>query len=87
MSPEQVRGEPLDARSDIFSVGVVLYEMVTGQRPFEGTSAAAIASAILTHEPPPLARFAPDTPAELERIVAKMLRKKPDSVTRRRRIC
>jgi len=75
MSPEQVRGEPLDARSDIFSVGVLLYQMVAGRRPFDDSSSAAVASAILTREPSPLARFAPDTPQELERIVTKTLRK------------
>ena len=79
MSPEQARGEPLDPRSDLFSVGVLLYEMVSGQRPFQGTSSAAIAAAMLTHEPSPLARFAPNTPAELERIVTKLLKKRPDS--------
>ena len=78
MSPEQVRGEPLDPRSDLFSFGVLLYEMIGGQRPFQGQSTAAIAAAILTHEPFPLARFAPDTPSELERIVAKLLKKQPD---------
>ena len=79
MSPEQARGEPLDPRSDLFSVGVLLYEMVTGQRPFQATSSAALAAAILTHEPPPLARFAPHTPAELDRIVTKLLKKDPAS--------
>jgi serine/threonine protein kinase/formylglycine-generating enzyme required for sulfatase activity len=78
MSPEQVRGEALDGRSDIFSFGVVLYEMLSGQQPFACQSSAATASAILTREPLPLARFAPDAPAELERIVHKALRKEAD---------
>jgi serine/threonine protein kinase/sugar lactone lactonase YvrE len=75
MSPEQVRGEELDARSDIFSFGVVLYEMVTGRRPFSADSAAATFSAILTHIALPLARYSPEAPAELERIVSKALAK------------
>jgi formylglycine-generating enzyme required for sulfatase activity/predicted Ser/Thr protein kinase/predicted esterase len=75
MSPEQVRGEAVDGRSDIFSLGVMLYEMLSGQRPFADKSSAAIASAILTREPAPIARFLPDAPAELERILTKMLRK------------
>jgi serine/threonine protein kinase/formylglycine-generating enzyme required for sulfatase activity len=79
MSPEQARGEPLDARSDIFSTGVLLYEMVAGQRPFQGGSSAAVAAAILTHDPPPLARFTTNTPPELERIVSKALKKDPDN--------
>jgi TolB-like protein/tRNA A-37 threonylcarbamoyl transferase component Bud32 len=75
MSPEQVRGEVLDGRSDIFSFGVVLYEMLTGRQPFASGSAAATASAILTKEPLPLARFAPDAPEELQRITRKCLEK------------
>lgn len=75
MSPEQVRGETLDARSDMFSFGVVLYELVSGQQIFSRGNAAATASAILTHHPPPLARYSPDAPAELERIVRKCLEK------------
>ena len=71
MSPEQVRGEVLDARSDLFSLGVVLYEILSGRQPFASESVAASASAILTREPPPLARFVPDTPDELQRIVRK----------------
>ncbi|MBA2732732.1 MAG: serine/threonine protein kinase, partial [Acidobacteria bacterium] len=75
MSPEQVRGEQLDARTDIFSFGVVLYEMITGRQPFVAESSAGTISAIMTHEPPPLARYSREAPAELERIVSKALRK------------
>lgn len=75
MSPEQVRGEGLDARSDIFSFGAVLYELVTGTLPFAAASAAATISTILTNEPPPLARFSRNVPPELERIASKALRK------------
>ncbi len=78
MSPEQVRCETLDGRSDIFSFGVVLYEMISGHQPFASKSSAATASAILTHEPAPLARFAKEVPTELERIVGKALHKNPD---------
>jgi eukaryotic-like serine/threonine-protein kinase len=75
MSPEQVRGEEVDLRSDLFSFGTMVYEMVSGRQPFTGASAAATASAILTHEPLPLIRFAPDVPDELQRIVRKCLEK------------
>lgn len=75
MSPEQVRGEALDARSDIFSFGAVLYETVSRIQPFAAESAANTISAILTHEPAPLARYSREVPAELERIVSKALRK------------
>ncbi|HYE66404.1 MAG TPA: protein kinase [Pyrinomonadaceae bacterium] len=75
MSPEQVKGERVDARTDIFSFGVVLYEMLTGRHPFMAESAAATISAILTREPPPLARYSKEMSAELERIVSKALRK------------
>jgi len=75
MSPEQVRGETLDDRSDIFSFGAVIYEMVSGRQPFAAESAAATTSTILTKEPPPLARYSREVPGELERIVSKALRK------------
>jgi formylglycine-generating enzyme required for sulfatase activity len=78
MSPEQVRGEALDLRSDLFSAGVMLYEMVSGRRPFDDSSSIATAAAILTREPVSPVTFAPDTPAELERIILKLLRKDPN---------
>jgi len=78
MSPEQISGETIDARSDIFSFGVVLYEMVTGRQPFASESAAATFSAILTREPEPLARFSVGATTELQRIVSKALRKKTE---------
>src|SRR6266404_2844306 len=75
MSPEQARGLGVDARTDIFSLGVVLYEMVAGRAPFEGATQSDVLVSILDREPPPLARFAPEAPAELERIVTKALAK------------
>ena len=75
MSPEQVRGEVLDGRSDIFSFGVVLYEMLSGRQPFKSESAAATISAILNEEPPTLLRYAPHLPEELQRIARKCLEK------------
>jgi eukaryotic-like serine/threonine-protein kinase len=75
MSPEQVRGEQLDARSDIFSLGIVLYEAISARRPFAGESVGETLSTILTREPSPLARYSGDVPPELERIVSKTLRK------------
>jgi eukaryotic-like serine/threonine-protein kinase len=75
MSPEQVRGEALDGRSDIFSFGAVLYEMLSGRQPFEADSMGATMSSILTKEPSPLARYASEVPDELQRIVRKALSK------------
>ena len=78
MSPEQVRGEGVDARSDIFSFGTLLYEMLTGCRPFAAENPASTISAVLTREPPPLARYRTGVPTELERIVRKCLEKNRD---------
>jgi eukaryotic-like serine/threonine-protein kinase len=75
MSPEQARGQKVDARSDIFSLGVVLYEMITGRAPFEGDSQSDVIAAILKTEPSPLGKYLPEAPRELERIVTKALRK------------
>jgi TolB-like protein len=78
MSPEQARGEQVDARSDLFSLGVVVHEMVAGRRPFDGPSVADTVTAILTSEPLPLAGLRPGVPEELQRIVSKLLRKRRD---------
>jgi len=75
MSPEQAQGDAIDARSDIFSLGVVLYEMVAGRPPFKGRTDSHTRVSILDHQPPPLLDHAPETPRELERIINKTLAK------------
>jgi Tol biopolymer transport system component/serine/threonine protein kinase len=75
MSPEQARGLEIDARTDIWSLGVVLYEMVTNKVPFAGATSSDLIVSILDREPLPLSRHLPDLPAELQRIVSKALRK------------
>jgi eukaryotic-like serine/threonine-protein kinase len=77
MSPEQVRGEKLDGRSDLFSLGLVLYEMATGRQAFSGNTSGVIFAAILERQPAPASQVNPDLPAAFDQIVAKALEKNP----------
>ena len=77
MSPEQAQGKNVDARSDIFSFGAVLYEMLTGARAFSGDSEIATLAAILEREPVPIGKIAPEVAPPLQRIISKCLAKKP----------
>ena len=75
MSPEQARGLSVDARSDIFSFGAMLYEMLTGHAPFDGPTTANVIAAILERQPQQLKSYRPDIPSELERVVTKCTEK------------
>ena len=77
MAPEQLEGAEADARSDLFALGVIIHEMVTGKKVFEGKSRVLLMSAIATQTPPPLAAVDPSTPPELEHVVANCLEKDP----------
>jgi len=77
MAPEQLRGEPVDARSDLFALGVVLYELAAGQRPFVGATMGLVSAAILRDAPEPLSRLRADLPAALAQIILRCLEKSP----------
>jgi serine/threonine protein kinase len=77
LSPEQIKGDPQDHRSDIFSVGIVLYQLTTGVRPFEGSSVAAVCAQIVARQPAPPSHHNPALPAEFDRIVMRCLAKDP----------
>jgi serine/threonine protein kinase len=77
MSPEQARAQSVDFRSDLFSFGIVLYEMATGRSPFRGPSVTDTLSSIVRDQPPPMAQITPGVPNELARIVSKCLEKEP----------
>ncbi len=78
MSPEQARGLKVDARTDMFSLGVVFYEMITGEQAFSGVSTAEVFAALLEKEPPPLCQFVSPTPDKLQKIISRMLAKERD---------
>jgi eukaryotic-like serine/threonine-protein kinase len=78
MSPEQLEGAEVDARTDIFALGAVLYEMATGKRAFDGTTKTSLIAAIVSSQPPPMSSVAPMTPPALDHVVRKCLEKDPD---------
>jgi eukaryotic-like serine/threonine-protein kinase len=78
MAPEQIEGRDADARTDLFAFGCVLYELLTGQKAFEGKTPSSVMAAILATEPRPLRELQPVTPASVERIVKRCLAKDPD---------
>jgi eukaryotic-like serine/threonine-protein kinase len=78
MSPEQAMGQPIDGRSDLYALGVVLYELLTGKKAFSANSMAALMMQITQAEPEPIAKFAPDTPVGLQFIISKLLAKRPE---------
>ena len=78
MAPEQIEGREVDSRTDIFAFGIVLFEMLSGQRPFAGDSRASLMAAIVAAEPPALSSLQPQVPAALERLIRRCLAKDPD---------
>ena len=79
MAPEQLEGKEVDARADLFALGAILFEMVTGRKAFEGESQASLISAIMSTEPPPVSNLQPISPPALDRVVKKCLAKDPDA--------
>jgi serine/threonine protein kinase len=79
LSPEQIKGEPQDHRSDIFSLGIILYQLATGVRPFDGTSVTAVCAQIVANEPPPPSHHNRELPKEFDRVVMRCLAKNPDA--------
>ena len=78
MAPEQIEGHDVDARSDLFSFGAVVFEMLTGRRAFDGDSGASVRAAILGHELPPVSSLQPQVPPVVDDIVRRCLAKNPD---------
>jgi len=78
MAPEQVNAQPIDARTDLFSTGVVLYQLFTNHLPFEGENTATTLLKIVHEPPPPLAKFLPSYPPEMEQVLLRALAKSPD---------
>src|SRR5258706_3886294 len=78
MSPEQAAGRPVDGRSDLFSLGVILYELLTGRKAFDSNNVATLMLQIMQKDPEPCRNFAPEVPASLQRIVSRLLQKRPE---------
>src|SRR5262249_8941438 len=78
LSPEQIHGKPQDVRSDLFSLGIILYQMATGVRPSDGTPVSAVCAQIIPTDPPPPSQHQPELPPEFDRIVMRCLAKGPN---------